>query len=182
MKPSTTRAGSKKAAGRPEPHWKSVTARTPAEYIALLPPDRKPVVERLCGVLRKNLPAGFEETIDYGMIGYVVPLYLFPAGYLDDPKRPLPFIALASQKQYVSFYHMGLYAGQMLEWFKAEWPKHTTAKLDMGKSCVRFRDLDAIPYDLIGSLAARMTPREWLAVYEAARGARTARTVPLSPA
>ena len=130
------------------------------------------MVERLRGVLRKNLPAGFEETIDYGMIGYVVPLSLFPAGYLDDPKRPLPFIALASQKQYVSLYHMGLYAGPLQDWFKAEWPKHTTAKLDLGKVCLRLRNLDEIPYELIGELARRMTPRQWIAAYEAARGNR----------
>jgi len=164
--------GSKKAAGRPEPRWKSEPAKTPTQYIAALPPDRKAVIERLRRTIRNNLPRGFEETIDYGMIGYVVPHRLYPAGYHCAPEHPVPFISLASQKQYVSFYHMGLYAGQMLEWFKAEWPKHTTAKLDMGKSCVRFRDFDAIPYDLIASLARRMTPRQWIALYEAARGNR----------
>lgn len=172
MKASKTRAGSKKATGKPDLRWESVLVKTPAEYIALLPPDRKPVVERLREVLRKNLPAGFEETIDYGMIGYVVPLSLFPEGYLDDPKRALPFIALASQKQHVSLYHMGLYEGPLLEWFKAEWPNHTTAKLDLGKVCLRLRNLDEIPYELIGSLARRMTPRQWIALYEAARGNR----------
>lgn len=174
MKPSKMRAGANKAVGRPEPRWKSATVSTPAEYIALLPPDRKAVVERLREKLRSNLPGGFEETIDYGMIGYVVPLSRYPAGYLDDPKRPLPFIALASQNQYVSLYHMGLYDGPLLEWFKAEWPKHTTAKLDLGKVCLRLRKLDAIAYDLIGSLARRMTPRQWIALYEAARGNRRA--------
>jgi len=168
IKPAPTRP----AAKRPEPRWKSAPARTVAAYIAALPADRKVVVERLRAVLRRNLPAGFEETIVYGMIGYVVPLSLFPAGYLDDPKRPLMFIAIASQKQYVSLYHMGLYEGPLLAWFMAEWPKHTDAKLDLGKVCLRLRNLDGIPYELIGELARRMSPRQWIAVYEAARGDR----------
>jgi hypothetical protein len=172
VKASKTRAGSKKATGKPEPRWKSVPVKTPVQYIALLPPDRKAVIERLRKVLRGNLPAGFEETIDYGMIGYVVPLSLFAAGYLDDPKRPLPFIALASQKQHVSLYHMGPYEGPLQDWFKAEWPKHTSVKLDLGKVCLRLRNLDEIPYELIGELARRMTPRQWIALYEAARGNR----------
>jgi hypothetical protein len=156
VKPSTTRAGSNKpakagsskTASRSEPRWKSVTVRTPAGYIALLPADRKAVVKRLREVLRKNLPAGFEETIDYGVIAWVVPLSRFPAGYLSDPKGP------------------------PLAWFKPEWPKHTDAKLDLGKICLRLRNLDGIPYDLIGELAGRMTPGQWIAVYEAAQGSR----------
>ncbi len=133
--------------------------KTPAEYIASLSPDRKAAIRRLREVLRNNLPRGFEETIDYGMIGYVVPHSLYPAGYHSDPKRGVPFISLASQKQYVSFYHMGLYDGPLLAWFKAAWPKHTAAKLDLGKCCLRFRNVDEIPYGLIGELAGRMTPR-----------------------
>ena len=121
-------------------------------------------------MLRKNLPRGFEVKIDYGMIGYVVPLSLYPAGYHRDPKRGVPFISLASQKQHVSFYHMGLYDGLLLAWFKAVWPKHTAAKLDLGKCCLRFRNVDEIPYGLIGELAGRMTPQQWIEVYEAAHG------------
>jgi hypothetical protein len=174
MKPGSAGTASRPraAAKKPQPRWKSATARTPAEYLAALPPDRKAVVERLREVLRKNLPAGFQETIDYGVIAWVVPLSLFPEGYLGDPKRPLPFIALASQKQYVSLYHVGLYDGPLLAWFRAEWPKHTDAKLDLGKICLRLRNLDGIPYDLIGELARGMTPRQWITVYEAARGNR----------
>jgi hypothetical protein len=172
VKASKPRAGSKKAAGRPEPRWKSGTAKTPAQYIAALPPDRKVVIKRLRETIRSNLPRGFEEAIDYGMIGWVVPHCLYPAGYHCDPKRGLPFIALASQKQYVSLYHMGLYDGPLLAWFRAEWPKHTKLKLDLGKCCLRLRNLDEIPYDLIGELAGRMTPRHWIGVYEQARGER----------
>jgi len=141
---------------------------TPAAYIAALPRDRKAVIRRLREVIRKNLPKGFKEVMEYGMIGYVVPLTLYPRGYLRDPSRPLPFIALASQKQYVSFYHMGLYASPLLAWFKASWKKHTAARLDLGKVCLRLRNLEDIPYELLGELAGRMTPREWIERYEAA--------------
>lgn len=149
----------------------AVTSRaTPAAYIASLSPDRRAVIRRLRALLRKNLPRGFEETIDYGMISYVVPHSLYPPGYHCDPARGLPFIALASQKQYVSVHHMGLYAGPLLDWFRAAWPRHTAMKLDLGKCCLRLRNLDDIPYELIGELARRMTPRAWIDAYEAARG------------
>lgn len=162
----------KRAAKRPEPRWKSAAARTPGEYLAALPPDRKAVVERLREVLRTHLPEGFEETIDYGMLSYVVPHSLYPAGYHVEAKRPLPFIALASQKRYVSLYHLGLYDGPLLAWFKSAWPKHTGAQLDLGKCCLRLRSLHEIPYGLIGELAGRMTPHQWVDAYEAARGNR----------
>lgn len=122
----------------------------------------------LCG----KLPEGFEETIDYGMLSYVVPHSLYPAGYHVDPKRPLPFIALASQKRYVSLNHMGLCDGPLLAWFRTAWPKHTKAKLDAGKCCLRLRNLVEIPNGLIGEPAGRMTPLQWIEVYEAARGNR----------
>jgi hypothetical protein len=148
------------------------TATTPAEYLETLPPDRREAIGRLRRVLLENLPAGFEETIEYGMLAYVVPHRLYPAGYHCDPKRPLPFIALASQKQYVSLYHMGLYDGPLLAWFEAEWPKHTTAKLDLGKSCLRLKKPDQIPCALIGELATKMTPAQWIRAYETARKGR----------
>jgi uncharacterized protein YdhG (YjbR/CyaY superfamily) len=175
LKPGAARrpAVARGIAKRPEPKWKSVPAKTPAQYIAALPPDRKGAVKRLREQIRNNLPRGFEETIDYGMIGYVVPHSVYPAGYHADPQRGVPFIALASQKQYVSLYHMGLYDGPLQEWFKAEWPKHTSARLDLGKCCLRFRNVDEIPYDLIGKLARRMTPRAWIEVYEASRAGRS---------
>lgn len=144
------------------------SAASPAEYIASLPTERRVAITKLRQVLRKNLPKGFEETMDYGMLAYVVPHSLFPAGYHCDPNRPLPFINLASQKQYVALYHLGLYQGPLLSWLEAEWPKHTDAKLDLGKCCLRFRKLDQIPYDLIGGLAARITPADWIDAYQGA--------------
>lgn len=148
-------------------------ATTPAQYIATLAPERQAVIKKLRQVLRKNLPKGFRETMGYGMLAYVVPLSVYPAGYHCGPKQPLPFINLASQKQYVSLYHMGLYRGPLLAWLKAEWPKHTDAKLDLGQCCLRLKRLDKIPYDLIGELAGKMTPRDWIKTYESARGDRS---------
>jgi Domain of unknown function (DU1801) len=141
-------------------------ATTPAAYVAALPSDRRAVVKKLRATLRKNLPRGFDETMAYGMLAWVVPHRLFPAGYHCDPAQPLPFIALASQKQYVSLYHMGLSGGPLLAWLKAEWPSHTEARLDLGKCCLRFRRLDLIPYRLVGELAGRVTPAEWIETYQ----------------
>ena len=145
------------------------TAVTPAQYVASLPPERQAVIKKLRQVLKKNLPKGFEETIGYGMLAYVVPHTAYPAGYHCSPDKPLPFINLASQKQYVSLYHMGLYDGPLLDWLESEWPKHSDAKLDLGKCCLRFKKLDQIPYALIGKLAAKLTPRQWVKTYEASR-------------
>lgn len=145
---------------------------TPEDYLAQLPEARRLVLDKLRATLREQLPAGFVETIEYGMIAYVVPHALYPAGYHTDPRRPLPFISLASQAQHVALYHMGLGEGPLLDWFSAEWPKHTTMKLDLGKSCLRFKKLDAIPYALLGQLAARVTPQEWIATYTANLAAR----------
>jgi len=145
------------------------SAPTPAAYIAALPPERQGPVRKLRQVLRKHLPPGFKETMDYGMIAYVVPHALYPAGYHVDPKRPLPFVNLASQKQYVALYHMGLYEGPLVTWLRRQWPLHTEAKLDLGKSCLRMKRPDQIPYPLIAELAAKMTPAEWIAAYERSR-------------
>lgn len=102
-----------------------------------------------------------------GMIGYVVPHSLFPAGYHCDPKQPLPFLNLASQKNFVALYHMGLYAmPDMLDWFTTQWAAVSKRKLDMGKSCIRFKKPEEIPYALIGELVAKITPAQWIAVYE----------------
>ena len=143
-------------------------AATPVEYIESLSPERRPTIERLRQVLLESLPEGFEETMEYGMLAYVVPHRLFPDGYHCDPKRPLPFMNIASQKQYVSLYHMGLYDGPLLDWFTHEWDQHTTARLDMGKCCIRFRKLDRIPYVRIATLAALMGPKEWVEAYQKA--------------
>jgi len=146
------------------------TAANPAAYLASLPADRQAVVKRLRAALRKNLPRGFEETMSYGMLTWVVPHRLYPAGYHVDPEQPLPFVSLASQKQYVALYHMGLYAPGLLAWFKAEWPRHTSAKLDLGKCCLRLRRLDDVPYDLVAELATKVTPAAWISQYERSRG------------
>ncbi|GAA4434177.1 DUF1801 domain-containing protein [Pontibacter saemangeumensis] len=140
---------------------------SPEAYINLLPGDRRDALAALRRVLKENLPAGFAETMGYGMIGYVVPHALYPAGYHCDPQLPLPFISIASQKNFIAVYHMGLYADQeLLGWFVQEYPKHCQSRLYMGKSCIRFRKPAHIPYKLIGELAAKMTPRAWMALYE----------------
>lgn len=142
-----------------------------SDYLDELPEDRRKVVDRLRKIIKKNLPKGFQEVISYGMIGYVVPHKIYPAGYHCDPSTPLPFINLASQKNFVALYHMGLYGDKkLLEWFTGEWKKAVPVKLDMGKSCIRFSKPESIPYDLIGELAGKMTPEDWIKRYEAARG------------
>src|SRR6186997_1324091 len=126
-------------------------AKTPAQYIKELPADRKEALSNLREIILKNIPEGFAEVMSYGMLGYVVPHALYPAGYHCDPKLPLPFLAIASQKNFVAVYHMGIYADKgLLEWFLKEYPKHSSAKLDMGKSCLRFKKVDQIPFTLIG--------------------------------
>ncbi|MNX84873.1 hypothetical protein D3C86_1166900 [compost metagenome] len=144
-------------------------ALTPDAYIASLPDDRKAAMEQLRTVLKENLPAGFEEVMGYGMLGYVVPHSRYPAGYHCDPKQPLPFINVASQKNHIAIYHMGLYmTGELLDWFVAQWETVSRKKLDMGKSCIRFKKPEDIPYGLIGELATKLTPEQWIARYEKA--------------
>ncbi len=138
-----------------------------SEYIQALPEERKVVIEKLQMLFKKNLPKGFEEQLSYGMIGYVVPHKLYPDGYHCDPKLPLPFLAMASQKNFIAIYHMGMYAKpDLLEWFVSEYPKHCKSKLDMGKSCVRFKKMEDIPYNLISELAKKMTVQDWISCYE----------------
>ena len=142
-------------------------AETPQDYIDALPDDKKQAILDLREALLINLPEGYEEAISYGMLGYVVPHKLYPSGYHCAPKLPLPFITLAAQKNFVAVYHMGLYADKSLyEWFTTEYAKRYTAKLDMGKSCIRFKKMTDIPVDLIGELATKMSVDEWIAVYE----------------
>lgn len=136
-------------------------------YIAQLSPERKQAIERLRKIILKNLPKGFTETLSYGMIGYVVPHQLYPNGYHCDPKLPLPFINLASQKNYISLYHMGIYSNtNLLNWFKKEYDRLGHKNLNMGKSCIRFKKTEEIPYKLIGELCQRMTPEDWIISYE----------------
>ncbi|MEM7105160.1 MAG: DUF1801 domain-containing protein [Bacteroidota bacterium] len=142
-------------------------AKTPDDYIKELPEERQSVMSKLREVILKNLPKDIEEVMNYGMIGYVIPHSVYPDGYHCDPKLPLPFFQLASQKNYIAVYHMGLYADpKMLDWFKSEYPKHCKRKLDMGKSCIRFKKMDDVPYELIGELVAKMDAQRWLEIYE----------------
>jgi uncharacterized protein YdhG (YjbR/CyaY superfamily) len=142
-------------------------AQTPDTYVAQLPDDRKDAIQKLRKVILNNLPEGFEETMSYGMLAYVVPHSLYPDGYHCNTKLPLPFMNLASQKNYISVYHSGFYASaKVYEWFVSEYPKHTAQKMDIGKCCIRFKKLDDIPYDLIGQLAGKMTVDEWVKFYE----------------
>ncbi|MEM9365366.1 MAG: DUF1801 domain-containing protein [Planctomycetota bacterium] len=145
-----------------------IEATTVAEYIAAVPDDRRPVMKKLRATIRKHLPKGFRECLNYGMIGYVVPHTRYPGGYHCDPEMPVPFMNLASQRTFVAVYHMGLYSeGKLMAWFQREYARHCERKLDMGKSCIRFKKMDEIPYELIGELATKMTVDQWIARYEA---------------
>jgi uncharacterized protein YdhG (YjbR/CyaY superfamily) len=140
---------------------------TVQEYLEVLPADRREVISKLREVIMANLPKGFSEEMSYGMIGYVVPHSLYPSGYHCDPKLPLPFLNIASQKNFIAIYHMGIYGNpKLLEWFTTEYSKHVKTKLDMGKSCIRFKNPEHIPYDLLAELCRKMTPQDWIESYE----------------
>ncbi|MFD1314918.1 DUF1801 domain-containing protein [Namhaeicola litoreus] len=142
-------------------------ASTPDEYINQLPEDRKVAIKKLREVILDNLPKGFEEGINYGMIGYYVPHAIYAAGYHCSPELPLPFMNIASQKNSINVYHSGIYADKGLyDWFVSEFPKHSNRKLDMGKSCMRFNKIDDIPYGLIGELCTKLSVEEWIKMYE----------------
>jgi uncharacterized protein YdhG (YjbR/CyaY superfamily) len=144
-------------------------AMTVKQYIDELPDERRAAFVKLRKVIRKNLPKGFKEQMSYGNVGYVVPHSVYPAGYHCDPKLPLPFVGLANQKNSINFYHMGIYSDKkLLAWFQKEYAKATPRKLDMGKSCVRFKKMDDIPYELIGELMGKMSAKDWIRVYEKA--------------
>lgn len=147
----------------------STRAASIEDYLETLSPERRVIIEELRAIINSNIPNEFEEQISYGMIGWVVPHALYPAGYHCDPKLPLPFLSIASQKNFVAMYHMGMYANPtLLEWFTAEYPKHCKTKLDMGKSCVRFKKMDDIPYKLIAELAGKVRADQWIEAYETA--------------
>ena len=142
-------------------------ASTVTEYLSSLPEDRLVPMEKLYKAIKRNLPKGFSEGMGYGMMGWTVPHSMYPAGYHCDPAQALPFMGIASQKNFIAVYHMGVYSDpDLLKWFTDEYPKHSKRKLDMGKSCIRFKNMNDIPYDLIGELASKMTPKEWIATYE----------------
>lgn len=136
-------------------------------YMSELPEGRKAPMQRLREVFKANLPEGFNEEMNYGMIGYVVPHSIYPKGYNCSPELPLPFVNIASQKNFIAVYHMGIYSDEkLLNWFVEEFPKHSKAKLDMGKSCIRFKKMDQIPYDLIGELLTKMSVNQWIERYD----------------
>ena len=140
--------------------------KTPEEYLAQVAEDKKEAFVKLHNIIVDNIPKGFEETINYGMIGFVVPLSTFPEGYLNDNSTPLPFVKLAAQKNYISLYHSGIYAdNDILEWFKSEYPKYSKRKLDMGKSCIRFKNMNNIPFELIAILMTKISVERWIELY-----------------
>jgi len=146
-----------------------IEANTIEEYLSKLPEDRKIVIEKLRDIINKNIPKGFQETLSYNMIGWVVPHSLYPKGYHCDTKLPLPFMNIASQKNFVAVYHMGIYADKKLfDWFTSEYAKIIPTKIDMGKSCLRLKKMDQIPYQLIGELASIITTDKWIEMYESA--------------
>ena len=142
-------------------------AKTPEAYLAELPEDRRVAMSRLRDTIVSHLPKGFEEVMNYGMIGYVVPHSTYPDGYHCDPRQPLPFLNIASQKHYIAVYHSGIYADKAtLDWFLREYPRYLSTKPDMGKSCIRFKKVDTIPYELIGQLCEKISVAEWIEIYE----------------
>ncbi|MDB4926350.1 DUF1801 domain-containing protein [Mucilaginibacter sp.] len=137
------------------------------DYFDKLPDDRKAPIAALWKAIGDNIPAGFEPQLCYNMPSYVVPHSLYPPGYHCDPKLPLAFISIASQKNFIAVHHMGMYAdANLVGWFTAEYTKHSKYKLDMGKACIRFKKMDQIPFELICQLAAKVTPQQYVAMYE----------------
>lgn len=144
-----------------------IDANNVDEYIEKVQPRFKDAIGKLRDVILHNLPVGFAEKISYGMIGYVVPHSIYPNGYHCNPNQELPFINIAAQKNYISLYHAGIYAdSELSDWFKQMYLLENSAKLDMGKSCIRFRNTTLIPYSLIGKLAKRITVADWIEIYE----------------
>ena len=142
-------------------------AETVEKYIDELPVDRKEVIQKLREIVLENLPEGFQECMNYGMIGYVVPHSIYPDGYHCDTSQPLPFMNIASQKNHIGFYHMGIYSDKnLLNWFTEEYKNQVPTKLDMGKSCIRFKNLKKIPFELLGELVSKMTVDQWIEKYE----------------
>lgn len=142
-------------------------AKNADEYFEAIPEERRAAMKKLREVIVKNLPEGFSESMGYGMLGWGVPHSIYPAGYHCDTKQPLPFLGIASQKNFIALYHMGIYADKDLhDWFVGEYPKYVKTKLDMGKSCIRFKKPESIPFDLIGELVTKMTVQQWIDRYE----------------
>ncbi|WP_415328796.1 DUF1801 domain-containing protein [Chryseobacterium sp. MMS23-Vi53] len=137
------------------------------DYISKIPEERQEIFKKMFDTINDNLPTGFSQGTSYGMIGWAVPLETYPAGYHCTPGSPLPFISIASQKNFIALYHMGMYAKpELLNWFVEEFPKYSKRKLDMGKSCVRFKKVDDIPFELLAELSKKMNVEEWIDIYE----------------
>lgn len=144
-----------------------LNASTVEEYLNAVPEERQPYFNKLRDTVKKNIPKGFEECFSYNMIGYVVPLSAYPEGYHCNPELPLPFVNIASQKNFIALYHSGIYADPKIhDWFVGEYPKHCSRKLDMGKSCVRFKKMEDIPFKLIAQLMKKIKMKDWIALYE----------------
>ena len=141
--------------------------KTVDEYLEAIPEERKAPFSRLRSVILEYLPEGFEETISNKMPSYVVPHRLYPSGYHCNPEEPLPFLAIASQKNFIGFYHMGIYTNpELLTWFQDKYSNLSIGKLDMGKSCIRLKKMDMIPFELLGKLVSRISVDEWIKTYE----------------
>ena len=141
-------------------------AKSVAEYMAGIPKEQRPIVEALRKAVRDNLDPKFTEGLQYGMLAWFLPHSVYPAGYHCNPEQPLPFVCLAAQKNYVSLYLFCVYVeGREIETFQKAWAK-SGKKLDMGKSCVRFKKPEQIPFKLIGELVSKMSVDEWIALYE----------------
>ena len=144
-----------------------IDSTTVTEYLAAIPEERKIAFHKLRDTILKNIPHGFEEEFSYGMIGFVVPKSIYPKGYHCNPKLPLPFISIANQKNFIALYHMGIYMKpDLLNWFVAEFSKYTDQKLDMGKSCIRFKKPDKIPLELIAELVKKVSVENWIQTFE----------------
>ncbi|CAL2083168.1 DUF1801 domain-containing protein [Tenacibaculum sp. 190524A02b] len=142
-------------------------AASPEDYITKVPEDRQEALKKLQATIKNHLPKGFQEGIQYGMIGYFVPLSIYPEGYHCTPNEPLPFMSFASQKNSINLYHNGIYAiPELHQWFVSEYPKYCKRKLDMGKSCIRFKKIEEIPYVLIAELCGKVSVEQWIAIYE----------------
>ena len=146
-----------------------IEASSVEDYLSKAPEDRQEALRRMRQILSDNLPSGFEEGLSYSMPGYVVPHSVYPAGYHCNSALPLPFVSFANQKNFIALYHMGLYASEEdMAWFKERWDAKAHGKLDMGKSCIRFKNPSKIPWALLEDLAQRVTPEQWIARYESA--------------
>ncbi|BDD06000.1 DUF1801 domain-containing protein [Aureibacter tunicatorum] len=147
-----------------------INADTVKGYLSQVPESQKENFTLLYQTIKNNIPQGFQECINYGMIGFVIPHSIYPPGYHCNNKLPLPFINIGVQKNFIGLYHMGLYANaELLKWFQEEYTKALNKKPDMGKSCIRFKNNAQIPIDIIAKLSQKTTPVQWIETYESSR-------------